>query len=164
MSPLNDHDHEDLKGHSLERWIKKLRESGNKVTRQRKGLLQCLFDATQPLSARAIMQITESSEALSTLDQVTVYRILETFRELGIVHQVFPSGDYLLCDHLGCSHGVHVMLHCSSCSSHEEIEVPKEVFAPMEWFLKHHMKFEPEKHLFQLNGLCERCKTGEKQL
>lgn len=142
----------------LEKWIKRLRDTGNKVTRQRKSLLECLDQATIPLSARAIMEHTERAIDMDNLDQVTVYRILETFKELGIVHQVFPSGDYLLCDHLGCHHGVHVMLHCSTCGTHEEIEIPKEIFSPMEWFLKQQMKFEPEKHLFQMNGLCFSCK------
>jgi Fe2+ or Zn2+ uptake regulation protein len=141
----------------LEKWLKTLRDSGNKVTKQRRLLLECLNQATEPLSARDIMRNTEGDSQTDTLDQVTVYRILETFREIGLVHQVFPSGGYLLCDHLGCSHGVHVMLHCSSCQKHEEVEIPKEIFGPMEWYLKKQQKFTPEKHLFQMDGTCGVC-------
>jgi Fe2+ or Zn2+ uptake regulation protein len=141
----------------LEKWIQTLRDTGNKVTRQRRQLLQCLNLATEPLSARDIMRNTEEDSDMESLDQVTVYRILETFRDIGLVHQVFPSGGYLLCDHLGCSHGVHVMLHCSQCQKHAEVEIPKEIFAPMEWYLKKQQRFTPEKHLFQMNGICAEC-------
>jgi Fe2+ or Zn2+ uptake regulation protein len=142
----------------LEKWLKRLKDTGNKVTKPRKILLECLDQATAPLSARDITKYTNDHKDLDSLDQVTVYRILETFKELGLVHQVFPSGDYLLCDHLGCQHGVHVMLRCSQCEQNKEIEIPKEVFAPMEWYLKQQMEFEPDKHLFQMNGLCHNCK------
>ena len=145
----------------LEQWMKTLRDSGNKVTRQRRILLECLNQATEPLSARDIMRHTESDDHMESIDQVTVYRILETFRDIGLVHQVFPSGGYLLCDHLGCSHGVHVMLHCSMCHKHVEVEIPKEIFAPIEWYLKKQQKFNPEKHLFQMDGTCAQCTTPD---
>lgn len=147
------HTHEDR----LEQWLKILRDSGNKVTRQRRILLECLNQASEPLSARDIIRNTAAEEKIEGLDQVTVYRILETFLEIGLVHQVFPSGGYLLCDHLGCKHGVHVMLHCLLCQKHSEIEIPKEIFAPMEWYLKKQQKFTPEKHLFQMDGTCAEC-------
>lgn len=131
-----------------------LKEHQLRVTRPRKRLIQCLIEHNKPLSAREVMKDLAGEDSM---DQVTIYRILETLLEIGLIHQVFPSGGYLLCDHIKCDHGIHVMLHCKQCDSHNEIEIPKEVFAPLEWYLQQSHGFNPLHHLFQMDGHCQSC-------
>lgn len=136
-----------------------LKENQLRVTQPRKLVIQCLKKQNNPLSARELMKEIEDQ---FDIDQVTIYRILETFLEIGLIHQVFPSGGYLLCDHIKCQHGIHIMLHCKTCQNHKEIEIPKEVFAPLEWYLKQSHKFEPQHHLFQIDGRCDQCQSKTK--
>lgn len=138
------------------KYEKILKEHHLRVTKPRKLLIQCLIKHESPQSARALMKELDSQ---NDIDQVTIYRILDTFLEIGLIHQVFPSGGYLLCDHIKCHHGIHVMLRCINCQTHREVEIPKDVFAPFEWYLKQSHQFEPHHHLFQIDGHCENCQS-----
>ncbi len=141
--------------------LKTLKESGARLTKPRLALIDCLAAARVPLSPKEILQRTELSlDAQESIDTVTVYRILDRFCELGLVHQVAPNGDYIACTHLACSASPHIMTFCTSCQTASEIHVPEAVLAPMLWFLKDKNGFEPKEHLFQLDGTCTRCKEA----
>lgn len=137
------------------KYEKILKEHQLRVTKPRKMVIQGLKKSTVPQSARELMKDLETDH---DIDQVTIYRILETFLDIGLIHQVFPSGGYLLCDHIKCQHGIHVMLHCTNCEKHSEIEIPKEIFSPLEWYLKESHAFTPNHHLIQMDGQCQHCK------
>ncbi len=140
--------------------IKTLKESGARLTKPRLALIECLAHSQTPLSPKIILQKTaEQLDENETVDSVTVYRILDRFAELGLVHQVAPNGDYIACTHLACEASTHIMTHCTECHTASEIHVPEEILAPMLWFLKSQNQFEPKKHLFQLDGLCSKCKA-----
>ncbi len=143
--------------------VKTLKESGARLTKPRMALIECLAQSKTPLSPKIILQKTaEQLDEQETIDTVTVYRILDRFTELGLVHQVAPNGDYIACTHLACEDSTHIMTHCTDCNAVSEIHVPEEVMAPMLWFLKSQNQFEPKKHLFQLDGICSRCKVKVK--
>ena len=138
--------------------LKTLKDSGARLTRARMALIECLADADEPLAPKEILQKTQDRlKGQESVDGVTVYRILDRFCELGLVHQVSPSGGYLACTHLACTEHPHIMTFCIKCQQATEIHVPDEVMAPLLWFLRSQNKFEPKKHLFQLDGICESC-------
>lgn len=140
--------------------LKTLKESGARLTKPRQALIECLAVAKEPLSPKEILRRTESMlEASESIDTVTVYRILDRFYELGLVHQVAPTGDYIACTHLACAASPHIMTFCTSCQTAKEIHVPEAVMAPMLWYLKSQNGFEAKEHLFQLDGLCALCRT-----
>ncbi len=143
--------------------VKTLKESGARLTKPRMALIECLAHSKVPLSPKVILQKTaEQLDEQESIDAVTVYRILDRFSELGLVHQVAPNGDYIACTHLACEASTHIMTHCTSCDAAREIHVPEEVLAPMLWYLKSQNQFEPKKHLFQLDGICARCQAKAK--
>lgn len=142
--------------------LKTLKESGARLTKPRLALIDCLEAARVPLSPKEILHRTEKAlDGRETIDTVTVYRILDRFCELGLVHQVAPNGDYIACTHLACASSPHIMTFCTSCQAASEIHVPEAVMAPMMWYLKAQNGFEPKEHLFQLDGTCAACQKNK---
>jgi Fe2+ or Zn2+ uptake regulation protein len=143
--------------------VKTLKESGARLTRPRIALIDCLANAESALSPKEIFQRTESllaREKAESIDTVTVYRILDRFAELGLVHRVAPHGDYIACSHLSCDSSPHIMTRCTSCQAAAEVHIPEDVIAPLLWYMRTQKRFEPKEHLFQLDGLCEACKSN----
>lgn len=139
--------------------VKTLKESGARLTKARLALIDCLAASRVPLSPKEIFQRTEASlEKNDSIDTVTVYRILDRFCELGLVHRVAPNGDYVACTHLACDSSPHIMTHCIACQQASEIHIPEDIIAPLMWFMRTQKNFEPKKHLFQLDGLCDACR------
>lgn len=137
-----------------------LRSLGARVTKTRSAVLQALSSTKKPLSARELFELVSKSKDAGKIDQVTVYRILETLEEFGLIHRVFPSGGYLPCFHQNCGDSLHILIRCSSCEDITELDVPQETLAPMLWHLKEKHGFLPNAHFFQINGLCSPCNNN----
>lgn len=90
-----------------------LRSAKLKVTPLRIAVLECLFDAARPLSHGEIQNL------LPDLDRVTLYRILASFEEGDIAHQVQGlDGAWRFCAHIkegGECPGNHPHFLCSKC-------------------------------------------------
>ena len=134
-----------------------LKNSGVKVTKCRVAVMQCLVASPLSLSPREILETISKDRSSKDVDQVSIYRILETFQKLGLVHQVYPSGGFIACSHIDCQGELHVLIHCGSCHKTAEIDVPKEVFYPTQWYLKANYGFTYQNNLFQLDGVCSAC-------
>jgi len=87
-----------------------------------------------PLRARIyeiLLQEESSIGAYDLLDKLklvednakppTVYRALDFFLELGLVHKVESNNTFLACFHFGCSHPVQFLI-CDSCGDVQEIQ------------------------------------------
>ncbi len=138
----------------------RLKLSGARITRPRLAVMRCLAAAEAPLSAREVLEALQAKAEAPAMDQVTVYRILSAFAELGLVHQVGPAGGFIACSHLACNIDLHILSHCTSCGRSEEIDVPAEIMSPVRWYLTNAAKFSPSDHVMQVNGLCGRCRGG----
>ena len=126
---------------------------GMKKTKQRLAVLSLLQEAKAPLTAEEIFASLSKTEAAS-LWLSTVYRVLDTMCEKGLVLKTFVSKDhkyyyernfhlhrhYLIC--LGCGK----MLHLNHCPIHgmEEI-IPKD------------SGFQITDHKLELYGYCQAC-------
>ena len=137
-----------------------LRDAGTKITKPRLAVMQFLATSSESLSPRQILEgINKEQEknSLPPVDQVSVYRILETFSKFGLVHQVFPSGGYIVCTHVNCQAALHILIHCTACEKTEEVDIPTEIFSPMKWYIQKQNGFTPKNHLFQIDGRCASC-------
>jgi Fur family transcriptional regulator, ferric uptake regulator len=139
-----------------------LRTAKTKVTKPRLAVLKCLGENDNPLNPKEILSIIKSDSELEQTDLVTIYRILDTFSKLELVHQVHPSGGYLICGHPSCSKGTHILLTCNQCEQAIEVEIPNEIFSATQWYIESKFNFEINKHLFQIDGLCKSCKKTSK--
>ena len=90
-----------------EKWIiGQLREAGLRVTQSRKDVMQALAEAgTQAVSSAVI------EKKLSGIDRITLYRILKTYEEVGLIHSIADGSGktkYAVCsDECGPEHHHH---------------------------------------------------------
>lgn len=101
-----------------EEFSKLLRSNSLKKTAPRMRVLEIISNKKTAISQPELEKITGDS-----IDRVTLYRILSTFEEKGIVHRVFDlhgTSAYALCSH-ECTDEKHEDNHihfiCSQCNS-----------------------------------------------
>jgi Fe2+ or Zn2+ uptake regulation protein len=154
-----DHKHESSYAQGFQEYaVKTLRKAGARLTKPRLAVIECFERSDEPMNAKeVILWLTEHAESVE-IDTVTTYRILEKFHEVGLLHQVAPSGKYIACTHFKCQETHHVLLRCQACQQVSEEHVPSELLASFFWFLEHKLNFVPKKHVFQLDGVCQGCR------
>lgn len=132
-----------------------LRGKGARLTAGRKAIIQAIAGAHAPLTAKEISECLKGR----SVDKVSIYRTLAKLATMGLVHQVTP-GAYLPCKHTRCGHEAHVLLRCPTCGRLEETELPQAVLSPLLWFLREKHQFQPNSHVFQVDGHCEGCRES----
>ncbi|WP_237249376.1 Fur family transcriptional regulator [Sphingobacterium faecale] len=133
-----------------------LRKNKLKVTQPRLRVLDIISEKTAALSQPDLEKIVGKD-----IDRVTLYRILGSFEEKGILHKVFDlngTATYAICS-TRCSaehhHDQHIHFICSVCNSVyclDEVSVPK-ISLPPSFTL----------HAIAINavGLCDHCNSAE---
>lgn len=133
-----------------------LRSNGLKVTPHRLRVLETITQKHAAISQPDLEKILGKD-----VDRVTLYRILASFEEKGIVHKIFDlngTATYAICAQ-GCSenhhHDQHVHFICSICNSVfclEETTVPR-INLPPNFTL----------HALAINavGLCDSCQKED---
>lgn len=125
--------------------------SGRRRTMSRQAVIQVIVDHHGHVSADEIA--TEVQQDFPSMDVSTVYRTLETLRELDIVDRVyFADGStvYHLRDHQ------HHHLCCEKCGSVQEL--PVSLMANVEKDLLSGYGFELHQRPLGLFGLCRNCR------
>lgn len=139
-----------------EEFVDILRRNKLKITQPRLRVLEIISEKTSAISQPELEKIVGKD-----IDRVTLYRILGSFEEKGILHKVFDlngTATYAFCstkctaDH---HHDQHVHFICSLCNSVyclNEINTPK-INLPDNFSL----------HSIAINavGLCDHCNKGE---
>jgi Fe2+ or Zn2+ uptake regulation protein len=82
--------------------LKELRNAGYRITMPRVQVIRALADTTKALSAYAIHEKIISSGG--KIDVVSVYRILSTLQEVGLIHHIGIVDGYFPCRMTDC-HG-----------------------------------------------------------
>jgi len=91
-----------------------LRKAGISKTSQRLAVLNILFAATKPLSANAIRQ---SLKTKTSIDKVTVYRILSIFKERGIIREIASAGGVGYFEMITSENHLHPHFSCRNCGT-----------------------------------------------
>jgi len=136
-------------GYSLE----VLRDRGYKITRSRKRLLEVLEHIEKPLSPYEIQKLLLKEGKY--LDHVTIYRILELFCALNLVHKVLSLGGFVKCT-LGDEEGCHRYMICRSCGALQEFA--DKTLCERENEVAGKFGFQPEYHRTEFSGLCSNCR------
>lgn len=97
-----------------------LKQHNQKITKTRLRILNQLAEIKKPLNPYEL--IKQSTD--STIDITTIYRNLELFEKIGLVHKVQSLWSYLPCthDHKECSKS-HDMIICTSCNTINETHI-----------------------------------------
>ena len=140
-----------------EKFIRLLRQNKLKVTQPRLSVLHIIAAKDTAISQPDLEKLLGN-----TVDRVTLYRVLATFEEKGILHKIFDlhgTATYALCS-TDCDenhhHDEHVHFICAACNSIyclDDFKVPK-ITLPEGYQL----------HSIGVNavGLCAQCKAALK--
>ncbi len=130
-----------------------LKRHGLRDTQSRRLVLKVLMGTKKPLTHREIHARVRKSHA--TVNLVTIYRMLETFEELGLIHRHLRSGGVFLCS-LPEEEGHHVLLSCDDCGRVEEC--CDTTLCKYEDLIARRAGFAPKSHRSEVVGLCSSCK------
>jgi Fur family transcriptional regulator, ferric uptake regulator len=135
-----------------------LRADGDRVSAARRLVLEALFAADGPVSADAIADGLDGQH--TPLDRTSVYRNLEHFEKLGIVHHVHAghgAGLYVL-----AGSGEHEYLVCERCHRVEAVE-PKVLDAARS-AIQRAAGYRARFSHFPIHGLCSTCAEATPRL
>ena len=127
-----------------------LRRAGLKSTPGRRGVLQALEKASSPLSPEQILAKVGSE----VCDRATIYRILESLGEAGLVQRVILAGKTLYLPEESSHHHHHIV--CRKCRS--TVCLDECLISPLEKKAKQ-LGFHDIRHSLQLTGLCSKCSS-----
>lgn len=133
--------------------IGKIKSSGGRITKTKLAVLEVLEKLEKPSNPYEIAEAVR--QAGGRIDVVTVYRILESFEQLELVHK--SEKGYVPCTHFSCSDGGHChhQFFCDSCERAIEVHINDGEFMNM---IK--LKFadlQIKSHDFRFSGLCNKC-------
>ena len=143
----------------IEHSVAALRQSGARITKPRLAVLACLATSEQSLSPKELLEKLQTGRKKSGVDLATIYRILEAFHDLGLVHRVGPEGSFMACVHLACASEMHLVAHCSSCDKTQEVDLPAAFMTLLRKHVEQGLEFQFAEHFFQMNGICRDCKS-----
>ena len=93
------------------------KETKNLFSQKRKAILHILLETNHPLSA---YEITEryQNKTYGKIAPMSVYRIMDLFITLNLVHKINSLNKFIACAHIQCQHAHDlVLLICQKCSS-----------------------------------------------
>ena len=140
-----------------------LKARGYRQTKPRQLVLTTLDLAPGALSPYEIVE--RIREAGEKGDVASVYRILQTLEENGLVHRVITTGKYRKCllgpeseCHRHQMQHCHHNLVCRTCGRIEEVHCPG--LDVIEQAIGSQSPFRIERHALEFSGLCEACQIA----
>jgi Fe2+ or Zn2+ uptake regulation protein len=137
--------------------LRQLRSSGFRITMPRVQVVRALADSNKALSAYAIHEKILNSGG--KIDVVSVYRILGTLEEVGLIHHIGIVDGYFPCrmDDAHSQDSAHFV--CKKCGSVTEVNIPAQTTEAT-----HHQAqevgFLPTGVKIEVSGLCQLCQSG----
>lgn len=103
----------------LDYFLKKLRDNGNRITRQKKALARAILQFKKPFSSEELCTKFENSG----IDASTIYRSIASFLDLSLLGTVDFSDGTKRYEYLPkCGHHHHHVV-CTECKSVEAIDI-----------------------------------------
>ncbi len=131
-----------------------LRRSGYKATDSRLAVLNLLRKSKRPLSAQDIIDSLKQ-----TADQATIYRILKTFKEKGLIRQIDLRHNHAHYEIIGIEDHHHLI--CTNCGRIEDVHDcdAEDMYSAI---LRNSRFFSQIKqHSLEFYGICKRCLTAK---
>lgn len=127
-----------------------LQDSGLKGTKPRLAVLHVLEEQHRPLDVAEILHGLEEHHIAA--DQATVYRILDTFTQKGLIERLeFHEGKFRY-ERAGEDH--HHLI-CESCGKVEDMSDCN--IGELEKDVKKKKGFQVKRHALEFYGLCQQC-------
>ena len=110
--------------------LKILRNAGYRITMPRVQVIRALADTNRALSAYAIHEKIIGGGG--KIDVVSVYRILSTLQEVGLIHHIGVVDGYFPCRMADCSGKRSAVLVCEATSTVTELRLPDSLVRALE--------------------------------
>jgi Fur family ferric uptake transcriptional regulator len=125
-----------------------LRDNGLSVTRQRLFIFE-LLEGKEPLTMHELYDLAKGQ-----LDRASLYRIIATFEELGVVQRINIGWKYKieLSDRFAEHHHHLTCLRCGKIIPINEYELESFITN-----LSQSQKFKPVEHQVEIQGYCSDC-------
>ena len=127
-----------------------LKKNGSSLTKPRKLVFDLLLDR-EPQTMQVLIQ-----RAAGRVNRATIYRTIELFEELGIVHRLNIGWKYKI-ELSDMFVGHHHHFYCTSCHKTYNLE-PNSMLETMIDSLVSKEGFAPRGHQLEIYGLCENCR------
>ena len=125
-----------------------IKDKGQRFTSQKKEILNVLQQKPQ-----TVFEIyTAVNSKKNHMNKVTVYRILTSFLELGIVNKVQFDDKEARFELSNSGHHHHLV--CEVCGLIEDIQLPENIFLKE---VKNKTDFKIKSHSLEFFGICDRC-------
>ncbi len=135
----------------------KCQAAGGRFTNKRRDILENLIRAEHPLSAYDLVELyNQSSE--QKIQAMSVYRILDFFIEMQLVHKLPTLNKYVVCSHLACKHNHkdQYFVVCKNCGDAQEIAMNPTLTKELNESVSS-VGFQLIDAQFELLGLCNAC-------
>ena len=136
----------------LERVERTCRLRGQRVTRQRRAVLQVLLGAGGALTSYELLDRLRGAGGRST--PAAVYRALEFWMDSGFVHRMDSTRSFVLCEHPAGPHPGQLLI-CRQCGT--VIEAEDEAVSEAASRLGSRLNFTLDGGLLELTGVCALC-------
>jgi Fur family zinc uptake transcriptional regulator len=139
-----------------------LTNSGLRLTAPRKAVISFLARISRPITITQLhAELANSCSDRTPLSKVSLYRVIADLERIQLLHQVHPTGGYLLCTHVGCSEHSHIIISCQRCNDTRESTVPGEYLSPLLFFLKNAGDLLPQYPILRIEGICKECQKEQ---
>jgi len=146
----------------LDRCFSLLTSSGLRLTAPRKAVVSFLATIDRPITITQLhAELANSCSGRTPLSKVSLYRVIADLERIQLLHQVHPTGGYLLCTHVGCSEHSHIIISCQRCDDTRESTVPGEYLSPLLFFLKDAGELLPQSPILRIEGICKGCQRAQ---
>ena len=138
-----------------------LKSKNLRFTKARRIIFDILNQSDKALSPKEVFIQTRSLSDIHA-DQVSVYRNLTLFTQLGLTHK-FKDGKYSLCKQ---NHGreqshLHIIASCFHCGRTYEVRKHSDKLCQLAKSFKDFVKPFGNFSRLTLEGICKNCKTSE---
>ena len=128
------------------------KDKGARLTPLRERVYEILINQESAIGAYDLLDELRKTE--DNAKPPTVYRALDFFLGLGLVHKVESTNAFMACHHFGCSHPVQFLI-CDICGDVQEIQSAGvketlEAQAEQNAFVIHRQTIEA-------HGVCQKC-------
>lgn len=139
--------------HDIEHLIERLRDQGERITYQRRLVMQALNATQAHMTLQAVTTYLQLEYPQANITETTVYRILQWLKDVGVVAQTDLGQTGVT--YAWLSSPAHHHLVCLQCGCMMQID--DAIFAPLRQQLRDQHAFEARIDHMAIYGVCADC-------
>lgn len=134
------------------------KDTKNLFSKKRKVLFHILLETKHPLSAYELTECYHN-KTLGQIAPMSVYRIMDLFIALKLVHKINSLNKFIACAHIQCKH-THdlVLLICQKCSSITESHYKQKNAVDLSDYIVP-KGFQLSATPWEIQGICTACQV-----